>query len=92
MTRVLQPKEQFQKFHEKERDEWRGLCGNRSVQLALNYAMAEMGALGYSAEWLKGANMFIYVALNLSELEVPMNEKYPAQPLQEEPTVPAQPS
>lgn len=81
---ILSPKEQFQKFHQEQRTEWRMMVSSRTLQLAFNYALADMGSLGYSQEAMKGANLFIHHALNIAEESVPLTERYPAQPLQDE--------
>ena len=81
---VLRPQDQFQKFHPTERLEWAQMSSNRSLQLAFNYAIAEMGVLGCTQEQMKGANLFMHFALNLSKEVTPLEERYPAQPLQDE--------
>ena len=81
---ILSPREQFQKFHTDQREEWAGMAGNRTLQLAFSYALADMGALGYSQEAMRGANLFIHHVLNLCEEQPDMATRYPAQPLQDE--------
>lgn len=81
---VLNPKEQFQRFHEEERDKWRIMCGDRTLQMAFSYSIAMLGVAGISREELRGANMLLHTAMHLSDPEISLDEKYPAIPLQEE--------
>jgi len=86
MEITLHPKQQFQQFYVKERDEWRDSAQKRSTQMAFTHALAHLSACGCTPDQLMGAQKFALVLLNLGEPEPPpLEERYPAQPLHEPP-------